>query len=242
MEIRNLYKTTGENFPYQLLVGPPRPDFELTLASDNPYVYATGDPAKLKVTCVRRDGFEGPVALALSGLPAGVSTEPVTIPEGKNDGEFTLTARGAKPGDFGHIEIVSAAHTAWRAARISSGGGEGAASAKVYRATLAVAEQPRFSLEAAASTINLVRGGTAEFTVSIQRAAGFREAVRFSMENLPAGVTLAEAAAGPDVKDVKLKLTAAPSTRTGRAARVAILGAADCGETAEAPRVSLSID
>ena len=40
VEIRNLWKTTGEDFPYQLLVHPPQPQFELQLASDSRYLYA----------------------------------------------------------------------------------------------------------------------------------------------------------------------------------------------------------
>ncbi len=250
VEIRNLFKTTGENFPYQLLAGPSKPDFDLMLATDNPYVYEGGEPAKLKIACTRRDGFDGPVTLKLAGLPEGVAAEPVTIPEGKNEGEFTLRAKGARAGSFGEIHVESVqtesgavpVHTAWRSARISSGGGEGATFAMVGRATVAVAEKPLFSLEAAVSAVNLVRGGSAEFMVSIRRAGGFEEPIRFSMENLPPDVTLNEAVAGPGASEVKLKLTAGASARIGRAGRVAILGSASGGQTQEAPRVGLSID
>ncbi len=250
VEIRNLFKTTGENFPYQLLAGPPRPDVDLMLATDNPYVYQGGDRAKLKVTCTRRDGFDGPVTIQLSGLPEGVTADSLTIPEGENEGEFTLFAKGAIPGSFGQIRVSSVpalsgaapVRTAWRSQRISSGGGEGAASARVERATVAVAEKPHFSLEALVTAVNLVRGGAAEFVVAIRRADGFRESIRFSIENLPPDVTLNEAVAGPDAAEVKLRLTAGAGARLGRAGRLAILGAVTGGETQEAPRVSLSID
>ena len=57
------------------------------------------------------------------------------------------------------------------------------------QATIAVIEKPQFSLEAAAETVHLVRGGTAEFQVSISRADGFSEPLHFFYENLPPGVT-----------------------------------------------------
>jgi hypothetical protein len=61
--------------------------------------------------------------------------------------------------------------------KISSGGGEGAAYATVREATLVVAEKPLFSLEAAVTTLNLVKGGTADFVVGIKRAGTFQAPV-----------------------------------------------------------------
>lgn len=51
---------------------------------------------------VARDGFTGPITIRLEGLPAGVTAAPVTIPEGKTEGEVLVVgarnaAIGAKP-------------------------------------------------------------------------------------------------------------------------------------------------
>ena len=124
-----------------------------------------------------------------------------------------------------------------------SGGGEGATYATVREATLAVAEKPQFSLEAAVTTLNLVKGGTAEFVVGIKRAADFTAPIRFSFENLPEGVT-AENLTGTGMDNsARIRLKASAEARAGRYTRVAILGQAQPGgQIQEAPRVGVTID
>src|SRR4051812_6229728 len=39
---------------------------------------------------IARDGFDGPVAVRVEGLPAGVTAEPVSIPAGKTEGEVVV--------------------------------------------------------------------------------------------------------------------------------------------------------
>ena len=240
LEMRNLWAVTGEDFPYQLLVKAPEPGVDLMLAADQPYVYAGGS-GKLKVTATRRDGFEGPVRFAVTGLPSGVTAEPVEIPAGANDAEIRFQAPEAKPGTFSQIQVLGH-QPAWRSVRISSGGGEGAASVRVEQATLAVVEKPRFALEAASNNINLVRGGSAEVVVNIQRAAGFTEEIRFRIENLPPGITADPVTAAGDAARATLRLQASPEAPAGRAPRVSILGSSADGEVQQAPRIGLVVD
>jgi len=126
--------------------------------------------------------------------------------------------------------------------RIASGGGEGETFATVDQATLAVIEKPQFSLEAAVETVNLVRGGTAEFQVAISRAEGFSTPVHFLFENLPPGVTAREVTGGPGATRVTIQLTAAKDARPGRFSRVAVLGRADNGQTQQAPHITIALD
>src|SRR5262249_22791773 len=112
LEMRNLWAVTGEDFPYQLLVRAPQPAFELMLASDQPYLYA-GGAGSLKVTSVRKDGFEGVIPIRVTGLPPGVSAEPVEIPSGKNEAEIRLQASDAKAGARAQIQVMAEA-PAWR--------------------------------------------------------------------------------------------------------------------------------
>ncbi len=240
VEMRNLVNVTGENYPYQLLVKPPEPGFELMLATDQPYVYP-GESSTWKVTVDRQDGFNAAIPVTVSGLPAGVSAEPAEIPAGKNETEIRLRAEGAAPGVVAPVEVRAGGHAAWRSVRIAGGGGEGAAFARVRTAALAVAEKPAFGLEATLNTVNLVRGGAAELPVQIQRAAAFHGEIRFSVENLPAGVALEEAVAAPDAASVTLRLRAAPDAPKGRASRVAVLGTSQ-GQVQEAPRITVQVD
>src|SRR5262249_41523291 len=153
---RNLWKTTGEDFPYELVIREPKPEADLLLATDHPYVYP-GETGKLKVTLDRRDGFDGPVAIGIEGLPTGITADPAEIPAGKNDVEVPLHCGQAPLGTHAQIKITGAgAGAAWQSVKISSGGGEGATYATVREATLAVIERPQFSLEAAVTTLDLV--------------------------------------------------------------------------------------
>ena len=126
--------------------------------------------------------------------------------------------------------------------RIASGGGEGETFATVDQATLAVIEKPQFLLEAAVETVNLVRGGTAEFQVAISRADGFSTPIHFFCENLPPGVTAREAAGLPGGANVTIQLTAAKDARPGRFSRVAVLGRADDGQVQQAPHITIALD
>jgi hypothetical protein len=194
------------------------------------------------VTVTRRDGFEGAIPITVSGLPEGVSAEPAEVPAGKTEAEIRLGALGAaRPGVFAAVEVRAGDQAAWRSVRIASGGGEGATTARVDRATLAVVEKPLFGLEATLNTVNLVRGGKAELPVAITRAPGWSGEIRFSAEGLPPGVTLEPAASSPEASTATLRFHAASGAVLGRASRVAILGAAG-GQVQEAPRINVIVD
>lgn len=239
LELRNLVNTTGENFPYQLLVKEPRPSFELAMATERPYIYP-GKEARLKVTATRRDGHSAAIPLVLEGLPAGVVAEPAEIAEGKNDAEIVLkAATAAKPGSSGAVRISSADVLAWRPVRIGSGGGEGATFAAADHSLVTVAEQPSFSLEAAVTSVNLPRGGSAVIPVMIRREAGFDQPIAFRLENLTAGIGAEPVSSSAD--SVQIKVTAANGAPRGRVTRVAVLGVAG-GEQQEAPRINIQVD
>ncbi len=60
---------------------------------------------------IARDGFTGPVTVRVEGLPAGVTAEPVVIPEGKTEGEVTVVgARRATVGPKEAKAVVEATH------------------------------------------------------------------------------------------------------------------------------------
>ena len=240
IEIRNLWTTTGENFPYHLSIRPPEPRAELLLASDNPYVFA-GQTGKLKITAARLDGLEAEIPLSIAGLPVGVTAKPASIAAGTSEVEVEIDATGAQSGVAGMIEVRSplAAQPAGRAIQISSGGGEGRHYGHVTGAMLAVVERPLFSLECAASSLNLVRDGTATLKVSITRQPGFQDPLTFSAANLPAGVAMEQVDSGAG--EATLRFRAAKDAASGRAARVSLTGTAG-GQTQAAPKISLLVD
>lgn len=101
----------GPEFGYRLSVRPPQPDFALR-ATPSAVNLPAGGSAVVTVFALRRDGFDGPIALALESPAAGVALDGGVIPAGVDAVQITLTA-GAdrKPGVIfplklaGHAEI-----------------------------------------------------------------------------------------------------------------------------------------
>jgi len=235
IEIRNLWQVTGENFPYQLLVREPSPGFLLQPDTDQPFIYP-GETKKIKVTAVRRDGHKDGIPLHIDGLPAGMRVQAVSIPAGSNEGEIEITAdSNLGPGAHGRISIAGS----MRQVRIASGGGEGATFAQMDHGWLVAAEKPQFSLECAATSVNLVRGGTADLKVMIRRRKDFSEPLRLRAQNLPNGVTIESESASGGTGSIRFRASA--DATLGRAARVAVIGEAG-GQQQEAPKISLLVD
>jgi len=181
----------------------------------------------------------------VKGLPEGMTADPVQIPVDTDDAEIVFNVAAAlKPGAYGAIQLIAAgaAKPAWSSVKIASGGGEGETFATIDQATIVVIDKPKFSLEAAADTVNLVRGGTAVFQVAISRADGFSEPLQFTFENLPTGVTAHQLPSAVDATSVTIQLTAAKDARPGRFSRVAILGRAESGEVQQAPHITVVLD
>jgi len=242
LEMRNLVRVTGENFPYQLLVYPPTPRANVMLASDQPYVDADGSGV-IKVTAERLFGFDGPVELSVTGLPEGVSADATVIPPGQTNASIPLHARGVKSGVYSNVQVFGKGveGPAWRSVKISGGEGEGQTFVRVEFATLVVSERPRFALEAEATRVNLVRGGNVDIPVQIQRAKDFPADIHFQVEGLPPGVTAEPLIAQDGLSSVKIRLTASSSAATGRTKEIAVIGMAE-GHVEEAPIISVQVD
>jgi hypothetical protein len=81
----------GVDFGYRLRVGPPQPDFELRVVPSSVNVRA-GASVPLTVYALRRDGFDGPIALALRDAPRGFTLSGARIPENQDSIRLTLAA------------------------------------------------------------------------------------------------------------------------------------------------------
>ncbi len=90
---------------YRLIIRQAAPDFALCAwglhmelrngdrnALSKPLALRGGSTVALEVVAVRRDGFDGPIQLAMEGLPEGVTAAGLTIPAGQNRGIVLLTA------------------------------------------------------------------------------------------------------------------------------------------------------
>jgi hypothetical protein len=110
VEVRSVDRRAGGDVFYRLAINPPAgPDFTLTMTPTELNVGQAGSTA-VTVNVQRRNGFAGPVALRVEGLPAGITVSPATIPAGVGSTQFTLTAdEGAAPGAMSQVRVIGTA-------------------------------------------------------------------------------------------------------------------------------------
>lgn len=145
---------------------------------------------------------------------------------------------------FAAIEVVAGngGPRGWRNVRIASGGGEGAAYARIDGAVLAVAEEREFELEAQLRSVNLVRGGSAAIPVSLRRAEGHDGTIQYAIENLPDGVAVETVETEDAGVAFRLTLRAAWDAAEGSFSGIAIVGTDTRGRSEQAPPITLIVD
>ncbi len=98
----------GSEYGYRLRISESRPDFDLRVVPSAINVRG-GATVPLTVFALRRDGYDGPIDLALVGGPKGCVLSGATIPQGQDKVRITLTApRTATKGAIG-LKIVGRA-------------------------------------------------------------------------------------------------------------------------------------
>jgi hypothetical protein len=94
---------------YRLVVRQPESDFALQLAGQRVSV-PIGGKFDLAVKAMRKGACKGPIALTVTGLPAGISVPPnLTIPADKNDLMIPLQAAADAPSGAGLVSVVGSA-------------------------------------------------------------------------------------------------------------------------------------
>jgi hypothetical protein len=79
----------GEDYAYRLRISAPQPDFALRVAPSS-LTLRSKSAGSLNVYAIRKDGFTGPIKLALEDPPAGFSALPVTLSETQVVGRITI--------------------------------------------------------------------------------------------------------------------------------------------------------
>jgi hypothetical protein len=108
-EVRDRFASRGgPMFAYRLRIAQPTPDFGLSFAVDSLSVVVGGEQ-KLPVNIDRRGGFNGPVKLAVEGLPANVTSAELDVPAGQNKGELVIKAVKESPVQVAKFSVIGKA-------------------------------------------------------------------------------------------------------------------------------------
>lgn len=168
----------GEEYAYRLNVRQPRPDFRLSATVRNPNV-PLGGTVPLNVTALRIDGFDGPIEVTLSGLPAGVRATATTIAPGQVTGTLLLSADRAAT-----IEQAIPVRYVGRA-KVGEKALERVADPEDKLVLLSLMPAADVTVTTTTKVIELEPGKSAELPVAIARHNGFGGRVPLSLRNLP---------------------------------------------------------
>jgi hypothetical protein len=98
----------GEEYGYRLRMSAPQPDFDLRVVPSS-ISLRTNSAAPFSIYAMRRDGFAGPIKLALKDPPAGFSASPVTLAGTQTVAQFTLKGPLAATKEAVSLSIVGSA-------------------------------------------------------------------------------------------------------------------------------------
>jgi hypothetical protein len=181
IHIKDVRGIGGENFAYRILLREPRPDFRLSIDPPNPNV-PVGGSIPLEVTAFRMDDFDGPIAVALENLPAGLKASSGVIAPGQV--RTTLLLSAAADASF-----VAAAplRVVGRAQNLTH-----VADPEDTLKLISLMPKPDVKMTAQTKEVEIEPGKTAEISVDIERQNGFGGRVPVAVLNLPPRVKLVD--------------------------------------------------
>lgn len=204
VQVSELTQRTGDDFVYRLSIAPPQSDFTLSFSPAH-LIIGQGGRVPIRVTATRREGYNIAIPFGLPNLPTGVSAS----------GSFSIP-----PGQTETFVVLSTDSKAASLAAPLAFVGTGFANAKpITRNAAPLAEEyvkqndqivrttrptvlPMVSVSAAppdlivslsADKLTLNLGKTAELTVNVIRAEGFKAKIPLQFLGLPAGVSITPA-------------------------------------------------
>ncbi len=206
VQVRDLYfQQRGDpRFRYRLSVRRPRPDFRLVAVPTHDIhpdstTVGRGSRAWLDLLAHRADGFDGPIRVEVTGLPPGVTCEPVVI--GPGTGSVPLVFKAEPEAPIGHADLKitgTATIDGKEVARVARGGGltwptvnTPGIARMADSIPLAVREPSPFVVTATPETLEVAPGSKLPIAVKVDRASDWAESIQLSGFELPQGATVA---------------------------------------------------
>jgi len=186
------------------------PSGGFTLATTLPTLsVAQGAGGNATVTLTRTGGFAGAVALAVSGVPAGVTAvwDPASIAAGSTTADLDVT--------------VGAAVATGNYPLVITGTSAGLPNATANLTLTVLAGTGSFSIAASPAVLEIQQGTTGQTTITVTRAGGFTGPVSLALTGTSEGITAtfqpAVIPAGSTTSQVTINIPAvAPAPAPGR--------------------------
>jgi len=226
VEVRTIDPRYGGDVFYRLAIEPPAgQDFTLTMTPDSINV-GQGNSAAVTVTVNRMNGFTGPVALRVEGLPAGVTASPAVIPAGAANAQFTVTAAAdAAAGAVSQIKVIGTGTLGMATAERVAQGIESfkpplAQDNQIQtRQTLitpaTVMPEQAYSLDIEPRAITVKKGTmNVEIKVKATRQAAATQEIKLTIAGQPANVTPVPANIAASGGEIIIKLNIAANAPT----------------------------
>lgn len=184
---------------------PSTPDFTFSASATSVSLTAGGSPQSVTFTATALNGFSGTIHVAVSGLPAGVTTSPASI--------------AVTPGTPQSVSFTAASSTAPGTVTVQCTATSGTLSHSVsFSLTVSAATAPPdFTFSASATSLSLTAGGSPQsVTFTATALNGFSGTVQVAVSGLPSGVTTSPASitVTPGTPQ-SVGFTAAASTASG---------------------------
>jgi len=188
----------GEAFAYRLRLSAPRPDFELRAVPSTLNVRA-GASAPVTVYALRKDGFEGEIALSLKDPPTGFTLASAIVPANQDQVKSTLSAATNVSAQPLSLKMEGRATIQNRTVVHEAVPADDMMQAFAYRHlvpadTLQVAVvgrfRPRDSAKILTATpVHVPAGGTVRLEVSMP-AGPFTDTIQYELNEAPEGVAI----------------------------------------------------
>jgi hypothetical protein len=178
------------------------PDFSLAFdpVGFNSLTIGQGASGQVKVKATRNATHTEAIAVSLEGLPAKVTSDPITIAAGQTDGTLTINvAADAVPANAVPITVKAV----------------GQAVTKNLNFALSISNvvPEILSISVSPATKTISQGGTDKVTVSVQRNATLSGAISIAASNLPNGVSAPNVTIPAGSSSVDLNLSASQTAQ-----------------------------
>lgn len=220
VEVRSLDRRSGGDMYYRLEVEPPAgQDFRLTATPTQVNVGQGGSTA-VQVNVQRLNGFGGPVALKVEGVPAGVTVSPAQIPAGQPATSFTFTADpAAAAGAATQLKITGTATLDGKPVeRVAD-------AVEIYRQPLAgdnqdsrratlmfpaaVMPPAAYSLDLEQRAISVKKGTNVQVKVKVTRQMGVNGQIALTAAGMPPNVAVPNVNVAQDATEAVLAINVA---------------------------------